>query len=71
MPMHWSPFEKAAYVGTISIAFDGDTDPVIGLIKTRDLLVKQWVASAKTSNLNCRHEVSPRGLVLTFPVDRR
>ena len=41
------PFEKAAYRGTISIAFDGDTDPVTGVIKTRDLLVKEWVASAK------------------------
>ena len=40
------PFEKAAYRGTISIAFDGDTDPVTGVIKTRDLLVKEWVASA-------------------------
>jgi YVTN family beta-propeller protein len=42
------PFEKAAYRGTISIAFDGDSDPVTGVIKTRDLLVKEWVASAKT-----------------------
>jgi hypothetical protein len=43
------PFEKAAYNGTISIAFDGDTEPVTGVIKTRDLLVKEWVASAKTN----------------------
>jgi YVTN family beta-propeller protein len=42
------PFEKAAYRGTISIGFDGDTDPVTGVIKTRDLLVKEWVASAAT-----------------------
>ena len=42
------PFEKAAYRGTISIGFDGDGDPVTGVIKTRDLLVKEWVASAKT-----------------------
>jgi hypothetical protein len=42
------PFEKAAYRGTIAIAFDGDTDPVTGVIKTRDLLVKEWVASAET-----------------------
>jgi Xylose isomerase-like TIM barrel len=41
-------FEKAAYRGTISIAFEGDTDPVTGVIKTRDLLVKEWVASAAT-----------------------
>ena len=40
------PFEKTAYRGTISIAFDGDTDPLTGVIKTRDLLVKEWVASA-------------------------
>ncbi len=43
------PFEKAAYRGTISIGFDGDGDPVTGVIKTRDLLVKEWVASAKTN----------------------
>ena len=42
-----SPFERTAYGGTISIGFDGDSDPVTGVIKTRDLLVKHWVASAK------------------------
>ena len=42
------PFEKAAYRGTISIGFDGDGNPVTGVIKTRDLLVKEWVASART-----------------------
>ncbi len=37
------PFEKSGYSGTIAIGFDGDTDPVTGVSKTRDLLVKHWV----------------------------
>jgi sugar phosphate isomerase/epimerase len=43
-----SPFERSGYGGTISIGFDGDSDPVTGVIKTRDLLVKHWVGLAKT-----------------------
>jgi YVTN family beta-propeller protein len=43
-----SPFERSGYAGSISIGFDGDSDPVTGVIKTRDLLVKHWVGSAKT-----------------------
>jgi sugar phosphate isomerase/epimerase len=44
-----SAFERSGYGGTISIGFDGDSDPVTGVIKTRDLLVKHWVGSAKTN----------------------
>jgi YVTN family beta-propeller protein len=43
-----APFEKSGYGGTIAIGFDGDGDPVTGVGKTRDLLVKHWVGSAKT-----------------------
>jgi YVTN family beta-propeller protein len=43
-----SPFEQSGYGGTISIGFDGESDPVTGVIKTRDLLVKHWVGLAKT-----------------------
>lgn len=42
-----SPFERSGYNATISIAFDGDTNPVTGVTKTRDLLVKHWVALHK------------------------
>ena len=42
------PFERSGYGGTISIGFDGEGDPVTGVSKTRDLLVKHWVGSAKT-----------------------
>jgi YVTN family beta-propeller protein len=41
------PFEKSGYSGTIAIGFDGDTDPVTGVSKTRDLLVKHWVGLGK------------------------
>ena len=41
------PFEKSGYSGTISIGFDGDLDPVTGVAKTRDLLVKHWVGLGK------------------------
>jgi YVTN family beta-propeller protein len=41
------PFEKSGYSGTISIGFDGDMDPVTGVAKTRDLLVKHWVGLGK------------------------
>lgn len=44
-----SPFERSGYGGTISIGFDGESDPVTGVIRTRDLLVKHWVGSAKTN----------------------
>ena len=44
-----SPFERNGYGGTISIGFDGESDPVTGVVKTRDLLVKHWVGSAKTN----------------------
>lgn len=44
-----SAFERSGYAGSISIGFDGESDPVTGVTKTRDLLVKHWVGSAKTN----------------------
>jgi sugar phosphate isomerase/epimerase len=40
--------EQSGYGEALSVEFDGDGDPVMGLIKSRDLMIKHWTGTAKT-----------------------
>ncbi|MBI3695255.1 MAG: TIM barrel protein [Acidobacteria bacterium] len=41
------PLQKTGYGAAISIEYEGKGDPVDGVIKMRDLLVKLWIGTAK------------------------
>ncbi len=41
--------ERTGYGGALSIEFEGKGDPVEGVIKLRDLMVKRWIGKAKTT----------------------
>ncbi len=45
-----TPLERSGYGAAISIEFQGNGDPVDGVMKTRDLLVKLWVGTARTGS---------------------
>lgn len=43
-----APLQKTGYGAALSIEFEGKGDPVGGVVKMRDLLVKLWIGTAKT-----------------------
>ncbi len=45
-----TPLQRSGYGAAISIEFQGNGDPAAGVIKTRDLLVKLWVGTARTGS---------------------